>query len=81
MGEQLRVHRYVQGHYEKSPLKDLSGVWRKDLGSMEEGLRVDRYVRGDYEKSPLKKLRGVRRKDLGENRGRTYGASLCSGGL
>ena len=48
---------------------------------MEEWLRLRRYVQWDYEKSPLKKLRGVRRKDLGENRGRTSGASLCSGGL
>ena len=32
MEERLRVHRCVQGDYEKSPLKDLRGVWRKDLG-------------------------------------------------
>ena len=36
MEEKLRVHRCVQGHYEKSPLKDLRGVGRNDLGSMEE---------------------------------------------
>ena len=32
MGEGLRVHRCVQGDYDKSPLKDLKGVRRKYLG-------------------------------------------------
>ena len=57
------------GDYEKSPLKDLRGVWRKDLG-----LRIDLgcfVVLGDYEKNPLKDLRGVWRKDLGEYGGTT----------
>ena len=31
MEEGLKVHRYVQGDYEKSPLKKLRGVRRKDL--------------------------------------------------
>ena len=48
----------MRGDYEKSPLKDLRGVWRIDLGCF--------VVLGDYEKSPLKDLRGVWRKDLGD---------------
>ena len=57
MEEGLGVHRYVQGDYEKSPLKKLRGVRRKDLGGIEEGLTVHRCVQGDYEKCPLKDLR------------------------
>ena len=57
----LRIHLgcfVVLGDYEKSPLKDLRrvwkkdlrGVWRKDLGCF--------VVLGDYEKSPLVDLMG-----------------------
>ena len=49
--------------YEKSPLKDFRGVWRKDLGCF--------VVFGDYEKSPLKDFGGIWRKALGEYGGRT----------
>ena len=57
--------------YEKSPLKDLRGIWKEDLrGVWREDLGCFA-VLGDYEKSPLKDLWRVWRKDLGEYGGST----------